>query len=114
MKKTKFLKLVILTMSQENDYDYKEDDDEWMAVYDQGRFKKYCGGHTHLKAFKDYYYYQCWGGGDEGGYITNDKKTYRVSRSWFQPFTVERVEGLIELDQTQGFSQIRILPKQVR
>ena len=94
----------------------KEEEEEWMSVYNQGRFKEFCGELKHLRAYKNYHYYQCWGGGTEGGYITNNKKTYRVNRGWFKPFTVEHVpNAVIQLDNTthKGFTLIRILTEKV-
>ena len=81
-----------------SDDEWKGDEDESsMEVYSQSKFKELCGDHNHLKPYHNYNYYQCWGGGPEGGFITdNQGNVYKVNRSWGQPFTVERVNGWIE------------------
>jgi hypothetical protein len=87
----------------------EEDEDEWMEVYSRtDDFSPYCGEHEHLQPYKDFQYFQCWGGGPEGGYIMNDNDdTYRVNRTWGEPFTVERVEGIIDVSPCQ--KKIRII-----
>lgn len=72
------------------------DENTWMDVYFSGVFAPFCGEHAHLQPYKYFHYYQCWGGGPEGGYITNKNDTFRVNRTWGEPFTVERVEKAIE------------------
>lgn len=91
-----------------------EDEDEWMEVYSHGSFKDYCGDHEHLQQFKHFTYYQCWGGGPEGGYIFNDNdETYQVNRTWGESFKPERVEGHIELAPAESMKgqpmRIRII-----
>lgn len=94
---------------------WKEDeDDDWMDVYSHGSFKDYCGEHEHLQQFKHFTYYQCWGGGPEGGYIFNPfaTKIYRVNRTWGESFTAEEVEGDIEIAPAESMKEpmrIRII-----
>lgn len=81
----------------------EEDVDDWMEVYYQGSFEPYCGDHAELQAYKGFHYFQCWGGGPEGGYITNDdNEVYEVNRTWGQHFTVERVFFKIEMETLGG------------
>jgi hypothetical protein len=87
-----------------------EDEDEWMEVYSYHHgFGSFCGEHEHLQPYRDFRYYQCWGGGPEGGYIECGVELYRVNRTWGKPFTVERVKGKIEEDRTGD--KIRIIKK---
>ena len=78
-----------------------------MEVYTYCMFGSFCGTHEHLQPYKDFRFYQCWGGGPEGGYIVCGEELYRVNRSWGEPFTVERVKGTIEEDRTGN--KIRII-----
>jgi len=81
----------------------EEDVDDWMWVVHQGSFEPYCGDHAELQAYKGFHYFQCWGGGPEGGYITNDdNEVYEVNRTWWQHFTVERVFFKIEMKARDG------------
>ena len=90
-----------------------EAEDDWMEIYSQHEtFKAFCGDHEHLKPYHDFRYFQCWGGGDEGGFIMNDKdETYKVNRGWFQPFTVEPVDGILDIGHRHGVEQLRVIPK---
>ena len=99
-------------VSEEDDEDEDEDDD-WMEIYSQHEtFKAFCGDHEHLKPYHDFRYFQCWGGGDEGGFIMNDKdETYKVNRGWFQPFTVEPVDGILDIGHRGGVEHLRVIPK---
>ena len=82
---------------ESSDEEDSDEEDTWMDVYYDNVFTPFCGEHAHLQPYKYFYYYKCWGGGPEGGYITNYKNnTFRVNRTWGEPFTVERVEGVIE------------------
>jgi hypothetical protein len=90
---------------EDSDDNESDDEDEWNDVYLYHGFGAFCGEHEHLQPYLDFYYYQCWGGGPEGGYITNGKETYRVNRTWGEPFTVERVNGRVE----EKGNQIRII-----
>jgi len=87
---------------EEEEDEKEEEDDNWLDVYDKPHsFEPYCGDHEHLQPYKNFTYYNCWGGGPEGGYITNDKdETYEVDRTWGTPFTVEPVKGKIDVHET--------------
>lgn len=86
--------------------DESDDEDEWMEVYSYHHgFGAFCGEHEHLQPYRDFRYYQCWGGGPEGGYIECGEELYRVNRTWLEPFTVERVNGRVE----EKGDQIRII-----
>lgn len=85
-----------------------DDEDDFMEVYSYHHgFGSFCGEHEHLQPYRDFRYYQCWGGGPEGGYIECGNELYRVNRTWGEPFTVERVEGTIE----EKGDKIRIIKK---
>ena len=97
-----------------------DEEDEWMDVYNVGLFAKFCKNQPQLQKYADCTYYQCWGGGPEGGYLLYrtcergwDDVVYRVNRTWGEPFTVERVSGATgievqEIDTDTG-TRIRIL-----
>lgn len=87
-----------------------EDEDEWMEVYTDCVFGLcFSGERRELQKYKDFRYYQCWGGGPEGGYITDGNETYRVNRTWGKPFTVKWVDGEIEEDRSKPMMLIRII-----
>lgn len=88
--------------------DESDEEDEWMEVYTHSMFGSFCGEHEHLQPYKDFRYYQCWGGGPEGGYIVCGDTVCRVNRSWGEPFSVERVEGIIDVSEGECL-RIRIL-----
>ena len=58
------------------------------------RFEEYCGDHEHLSQFKNFKYFQTFGGGPEGGFIMERVGEHtmvsEVERSWFKPFTVTK------------------------
>jgi hypothetical protein len=79
------------------EWDNPDEDESSMEVYSQCKFKELCGDNKNLKLYHDYDYYQCWGGGLDGGFITDNKgNLYKVNRSWDESFRVERVAGMIE------------------
>ena len=82
---------------EDEDEEEEDEDDNWLEIYDRPHsFEPYCGDHEHLQPYKAFTYYNCWGGGPEGGYITGpDNQIYEVNRTWGTPFTVERIEGII-------------------
>jgi hypothetical protein len=97
-----------------------DEDDEWMDVYNVGTFERFCKNQPQLQKYADCTYYQCWGGGPEGGYLLYrtcetgwDDEVYRVNRTWGEPFTVERVLGAtgIEVQEiaTDTGTRIRII-----
>ncbi len=97
-----------------------DEDDEWMDVYNVGTFERFCKNQPELQKYADCTYYQCWGGGPEGGYLRFrfcisgwDDEVYKVNRTWGEPFTVELVTGArgIEVEEigTDSGTRIRIL-----
>lgn len=87
-----------------------EDDDEMEVYFETDHFGNLCGEHEHLKEFHDFHYYQCWGGGGDGGYIVNEKNfVFRVERNWGTPFSVEKVAGIIRETERDGLKFIRII-----
>lgn len=103
------------TVCREEEDQMEEDD--WvlhgMEIYSQHEdFKKFCGTYEHLVPYHGFTYYQCWGGGPEGGYIENDEGTiFRVERTWCRPFTVEPMEGRLEIKDRDGVMQLRVVPR---
>jgi hypothetical protein len=97
-----------------------DEEDEWMDVYNVGTFERFCKNQPQLQKYADCTYYQCWGGGPEGGYLLYrtcetgwDDEVYRVNRTCGEPFTVERVSGAtgIEVQEiaTDTGTRIRII-----
>lgn len=94
----------------EDDESEDEDEDEMQVYFETETFGNLCGEHEHLKEFHEYHYYQCWGGGPEGGYIVNEKNfVFKVERSWGTPFSVEKVAGFIKETERDGLKFIRII-----
>lgn len=104
----------------DSDSDADDDEDEWMDVYMRCSFGTFCKNQPQLQKYADCTYYQCWGGGPEGGYLLYhlpedgwDDEVYRVNRTWGEPFTVERVLGAtgIEVQEigTDTGTRIRII-----
>ena len=92
-----------------------EGEDEWMEVYRIcGRFGDVCGNLAN-NSYHHFRYYQCWGGGPEGGYITNKSstETYRVNRGWGESFTIDPVDGMIEIGYHHDVRSMRIVPKSI-
>lgn len=98
-------------MTEGNNYEDMDDyedvfdpEEEWMDIYERPHdFGPYCGNHAHLQPYKDFIYYQCWGGGPEGGYIAGGRDLLcRVNRTWGEPFTVEPVVGVIHFRRRIG------------
>lgn len=74
----------------------ESEDDAWEDVYLHMPFYTMCGEHPHLQDYKYADYYQTFGGGPEGGYITLDGAVYKVERGWGTPFgEPEKVEGVM-------------------
>jgi hypothetical protein len=72
---------------------------EKMTVYGVHKFEGFCGRLEHLQQYRECVYYQCWGGGPEGGYIVDKKgKVYEVNRTWGEPFSVEPINAVIDTD----------------
>lgn len=115
-KEIEALKLEIEALKHEGkeeseDEESEDEDDGEMEVYfETENFGNLCGEHEHLKEFHDFHYYQCWGGGGDGGYIVNEKNfVFRVSRNWGTPFSVEKVAGFIRETERDGLKFIRII-----
>lgn len=90
-------------------------DCEWSEVYSEhSTFSSFCPeGNKQLKPYADWYYFQCWGGGPEGGYIMNREtlEVCRVNRGWFEPFSVEPCEGqTIEYEYRNNVPMLRLVP----
>ena len=95
---------------KQDDENEDEDEDEMQVYFETETFGNLCGEHEHLKEFHEYHYYQCWGGGPEGGYIVNEKNfVFKVERSWGTPFSVEKVAGFIKETERDGLKFIRII-----
>ena len=95
--------------SQYETYNDNDDDDDYDIYNYAADFGHYCGDHEHLQPYKEgFEYFACWGGGPEGGFITNGDETYKVNRTWGEPFTVERIDGRIDLTDN---NKLRIVPK---
>ena len=87
----------------------EDDEEEWEEVYMYSKtFEPFCGEHSHLQQYKDFQYFMCWGGCPEGGYITNKNETYIVNRKWGEPFTVEAINGKIDI-QESSYTKLRII-----
>jgi hypothetical protein len=82
-------------------------DDDWMEIYHSMRFAQPAG--ASLLEYHDYTYYVCWGGGPEGGYITNGVKTYRVNRTWETGWVVEPVNERLEFDVIDNVNKLRLV-----
>jgi hypothetical protein len=97
--------------SEDEERQHEDEDDGEMEVYfETETFGNLCGEHEHLKEFHDFHYYQCWGGGGDGGYIVNEKNfVFRVERNWGTPFSVEKVAGFIKETERDGLKFIRII-----
>jgi hypothetical protein len=83
-----------------------------MEVYSEtDNFGQFCGEHEHLKEFHNCRYYECWGGGSQGGFIVNEKNdVFRVERNWGTPFQVEKVAGgEIKEIERDGLKFIRVI-----
>ena len=79
-----------------------DNEDEWQEVYNAGEHNK----NAKPQLFKDvkgdtfpeyneFKYYQTYGGGPEGGYITDGIIVAKVHRDWGIPFSVEVIKGTL-------------------
>lgn len=86
-------------------------DCDWYEIYNHESFEDYCGEHAHLQPYRNYDYYQCWGGGPEGGFIVSENgcKVFKVNRGWGEPFSVEPIDGELVLEERHGVMQLRII-----
>jgi hypothetical protein len=78
------------------------EEDEWEEVYNAGEadknakpqlFKDVKG--DSWPQYNDFKYYQTYGGGPEGGYITDGTILAKVYRNWDIPFSVKVVNGTL-------------------
>ena len=110
---SKFLEGDVLTQPCKSCFkeEEEEDEDDEMEVYSEtDNFGQFCGEHEHLKEFHNCRYYECWGGGSQGGFIVNEKNdVFRVERNWGTPFKVEKVAGFIKEIERDGLKFIRVI-----
>ena len=92
----------------------EECDCEWNEVYSEhSTFQNHCGKHQHLQPYKDWYYFQCWGGGPEGGFIMNREtmEVCKVNRGCGEAFSVEQCNGKkIEYQYRKNVPMLRLVP----
>jgi len=94
---------------------YEEEDDEddedlWMEIYSETeKFAELCGKHEHLKPYHNFRYLQCWGGGPEGGFLTDGTTLHKVNRTWGEAFTVFPQPGTLRVEERNGVKQCRIV-----
>ena len=71
-------------------------EDGWEEVYQVTLFREVCGSERRTRRFRNYRYYQCFGGGPEGGYIVgpNEDVLY-VTRNWGTPWSITRFDGAL-------------------
>lgn len=69
-----------------------DEDDEWIEVYDEPKpfpIDMPVQDDIGTTTFQGYTYYNCWGGGPEGGYLTCDRGVViKINRTWGEPFKV--------------------------
>jgi len=69
-----------------------EEDDEWIEVYDEPKpfpIDTPVQDDIGTTTFQGYTYYNCWGGGPEGGYLTCGEFTViKINRTWYEPWKV--------------------------
>lgn len=78
------------------------EEEEWQEVYNAGEHNKNAKpqlfkdvkGDT-LPEYNEFKYYQTYGGGPEGGYITDGIIVAKVHRDWGIPFSVEVIKGTL-------------------
>jgi hypothetical protein len=88
----------------EPDEKEEDDDDTWMYVYNGKdgcgeRFSNYISKDCiHLKHLRKGHYFQTFGGGPEGGYVSitvnGVNQVWRVTRTWGTPFTATLVPNV--------------------
>ena len=115
---SKFLEGDVLTQpckscfkEEEEEEEDQDEDDEMQVYFETDNFGQFCGEHEHLKEFHNCRYYECWGGGSQGGFIVNEKNfVFRVERNWGTPFQVEKVAGgEIKEIEHDGWKSIRVI-----
>lgn len=69
----------------------ENEEEEWSDIYNECSFGEFITTEQtkHLEKYKDYTYYQTYGGGPEGGIIMNHLgDVYEVERNWGEVFKV--------------------------
>lgn len=88
----------------------EDDEDLWMEIYSEtDKFAELCGEHKHLKPYHNFRYLQCWGGGPEGGFLTDGTTLHKVNRMWGNAFTVFPQPGTLKVELRNGVKQCRIV-----
>jgi len=91
--------------------DHEDDEDEqWSEVYNDGGttgdFED--AGWDSLRPFT---YYQTFGGGPEGGYLSDGTFTFVCSRGWHEPWAFGYVPNAqVEVAKRHGVPHIRLVP----
>jgi len=74
-----------------------DDEDDWMEVYNDPTVTTMTvQDDTGTTTFENYIYYNCWGGGPEGGYLIPYEGCDRtlpiieINRGWHEPFKVTK------------------------
>lgn len=74
------------------DSDLDDECDDHQDIYNICMFKDVCN--KAWKRFHNFLYYQTYGGGPEGGYITNGVDWYSVHRAWGSPWRIRKLHTL--------------------
>jgi hypothetical protein len=80
-----------MASSEETADVYDPSDDGWETVYYKGPFSKFTG--DSFPEVHHFTYYQTYGGGPEGGYITDGTEIFAVHRSWFTLWSLTVIKG---------------------
>jgi hypothetical protein len=112
LEKPRKVKQSKMNSNNNNVEDSFDEDDEWSDICMTYAFEK-CSSDKY-EAYHSYTYYQTYGGGGEGGYITNGKETLSVSRDWGTSWVLEPVKGelifrTVEHDKWNSTKQLRLL-----
>ena len=75
--------------------DKSKDDDEWQQLYEIKDLEV-----NDLKGK----FYMTYGGGPEGGYFVRGNRLYNITRTWGQPWGLERIFGMMLIVNTDGDS----------
>jgi hypothetical protein len=99
----------MIAFAKRKDDEEAEAEDDTLDVYQQGLFSEFS-----CEAFSDYHdcwYFQCWGGGPEGGFLhrtlpDGTEQTFRVNRGWFERWSIEPITQRIDILNN---NQIRLI-----